>query len=155
EEHFRGFRLKEYLSFRLIAPRPLCRGLAIEDRRDRVAVGDDLVGVPLAYGLLDVFFPAEALNVFPLRIACVPVDAAALELAGRCAGFVVRLPAAVFHLGGEAEWVLLVAKNQEIAGAAFDHLALDGRHPGAMETAIRALAVDQDAAIPCCLFARR
>src|SRR5262249_58698457 len=67
---------------------------------------------------------------------------------------VVPLPPAFLSFDGQGEGMVLVAQHQQVAGAAFDHLAFDGGHPRA-EAAVGPLAVDEDTAVPRGLLARR
>src|SRR5262249_34533115 len=123
---------------------------AVEDVGDLVAVADAFKPVPFADRFFHVLFAAEAELVFPGRIAAEPVDAAAGELLGHASGLEVRLFALaglpVLDLDRHGRH-LLAADQDEVAGAAFDHLTFDRFHPDAAGGAIFAHAVQENATI--------
>src|SRR5262249_25670655 len=123
--------------------------LAVEDVRDAVAGADALQPVPLADRPLHVLAAAEALDVLPQRVAGVPVDPPRRELLRRRPRTVIILfvpllalaDRPLLRLDGQGA-ILRLAQDEEVAGAALDHLALVGLHPRP-EAAVGAGAVQQ------------
>src|SRR5204862_7406570 len=64
---------------------PAVHDLAVDDVGDGVAVADHFLAIPFAGRDLDVLAAAEAEDVLPLRIAAVPVEAAAVARDGLAA----------------------------------------------------------------------
>src|SRR5207248_932222 len=97
---------------------------------------EDHQGVPLAGFLLDIVLAAEAEGVGPVGVAAIPVDAAAGEGLQLAARLVVRLRLLarrrLAHLDLALDGRLVLAGDEDdVAGAALDHLALDRFHPRA------------------------
>src|ERR1019366_1098053 len=108
---------------------------------------------PFAERLLDVLLAAETLDVLPLGIAAPPIGAAADELAWFSFRIVVPLLADGADVDGSLG-LALAFDEEQVAGAPFDHLALDAFHPRPGH-AIFADAVQQDAAVARGLLALR
>src|SRR5262249_27219613 len=96
---------------------------------------------------------SETLDVFPVGITSVPVDPAAGEFLRGSA----RLEIPLLALLGLNRYLrrVLPLDQDNIAGAALDHLALDRLHPDTAGRAILADAVQEDAAITRGVLARR
>src|SRR5690606_27610999 len=115
---------------------------------------------PLAELALHVLPAAETGGVPPIRVAAVPVDAAASQ-DGRFAPLAPDCRLALFdNFGAELEDHRLAGvihaavdgHNEQVAGAAFDHLKLVAGHPRA--GLVGADAVQQDAAVARLALAR-
>src|SRR5262249_39908317 len=135
---------------------------AVEDVGDRVAVADALQRVPFADRLLGVVPAAEVLDILPERVAPGPVEPALRHCHRRGAGLVVILVVLLRPLAGRPLLGLdrkaalaAPADDDEVAGAALDHLALERLHPALSVAAVRAGAVQQDTAVAGVVLARR
>src|SRR5262245_23363898 len=121
KEHLSPFRLEKTLAARDGRLAAAVDDLAVEDVGDLVAVADAFERVPLAGGLLHVLLAAEIHDIFPKRIAAVPVETAAGQRDSLTAGFVIKLVVlflavaggAFLDFDGQAAFGL-AAKNEEV-----------------------------------------
>src|SRR5581483_4783008 len=160
EEHLGAFGLEQDLAFGVAAHGTVVDDVAVENVGDIAPLADAFEGVPFAGRLFHVLFAAEAEHVLPVGIAIEPVDAAARELLLHSAGLVVGLHAALGAGGPILDFArqlghVLAFDEDEVAGAALDHLALDRFEPDPAGGAVFADAMEQDAAVARRLFSRR
>src|SRR3954454_10429147 len=118
EQDFGAFRLQLNLSKRVRRLRGVVDFFTVYDVLDCVAIANHFLPVPLPDWLLYVLLATKANLIFPIRIASIPVEAAAIPSHLLSASMPDELVFRSFDHFGRQRWLIASPDHDEVAAPA-------------------------------------